>query len=55
VLLSYELSIWYDEFLVEMTGTKHTGLNPDGLAPDKITPMLGVHALMSPVAREFES
>jgi len=39
VLLSYELSIWYDDSLVEMTGTKHTGLTPD-----KITPMLGVHA-----------
>ena len=37
VLISYELSIWYDDSLVEMTGTKHTGLSPD-----KITPMLGV-------------
>ena len=39
VLISYELSIWYDDSLVEMTGTKHTGLSPD-----KITPMLGVLA-----------
>ena len=38
VLISYELSIWYDGFLIEITGTKHTGLSPD-----KITPMLGVH------------
>jgi hypothetical protein len=39
VLISYELSIWYDDSLIEMTGTKHRGL-----APHKITPMLGVHA-----------
>ena len=39
VLISYELSIWYDDSLIEMTGTKHTGLSPD-----KITPMLGVLA-----------
>jgi hypothetical protein len=39
VLISYELFIWYDDSHFEMTGTKHTGL-----APDKITPMLGVLA-----------
>ena len=39
VLISYELFIWYDDSLIEMTGTKHRGL-----APHKITPMLGVHA-----------
>ena len=37
MLISYELSIWYDDSLIEMTGTKHRGL-----APHKITPMLGV-------------
>ena len=37
VLISYELFIWYDDSLIEMTGTKHRGL-----APHKITPMLGV-------------
>jgi hypothetical protein len=39
VFLSYELFIWYNDPLVERTGTKHTGLSPD-----KITPMLGVLA-----------
>ncbi len=50
VLLSYELSIWYDDSLVEMTGTKHTGLTPD-----KITPMLGVHAPELPIGRFLNS
>ena len=39
VFLSYELFIWYNDPLVERTGTKHAGLSPD-----KITPMLGVLA-----------
>jgi len=43
VLLSYELFIWYNDPLVERTGTKHTGLSPD-----KITPMLGVLAPKPP-------
>ena len=36
VLISYELSIWYDD-LQRNTGIKHRGL-----APHKLTPMLGV-------------
>ena len=44
VLISYELFIWYDDSLIEMTGTKHRGL-----APHKITPMLGVHGPKSRV------
>ncbi|QDT03867.1 hypothetical protein K227x_22520 [Rubripirellula lacrimiformis] len=42
VLISYELFIWYDDSLLEMTGTKHTRLIRQWMAPDKITPILGV-------------